>query len=190
MIEAKTLTRSLELGAFSLDFKVSLDASVESTTSFQHLNVEDFAFAVGEIWVRAGDTSELLVEQENAGNLIETLRAMERRVATMRPNPELEMVIPVGGWSRWMTGYWERLDADRSMSDDEKVYDLLITSLVVDGKAGYIAAYQHGKSAVIEVCTRSKVSRAATCLSSVTEPTIFCESCRRLSMGLRDAIRA
>ena len=34
--------------------------------------------------------------------------------------------------------------------DDEKVYDLLAASLVADGKAGYIAAYQHGKVAVIE----------------------------------------
>lgn len=189
MMAAEILTLSLEVGTFSFDFRVSLDASIESTTSFQPPGVEGFAFAVGEIWLRSADASALLVEEANAGNLIETLRTLERRVATMRSNPEFEQVIPVGGWSQWMTGYWERLNADRGMADDEKVYDLLAASLVVDGKAGYIAAYQHGKVAVIEACTRPAVG-SPMCLSSVTEPAAFCESVRRLSMELHRALRA
>jgi hypothetical protein len=186
---AEILTLSLEVGTFSLDFRVSLDASIESTKSFQPAGVEGFVFAVGEIWLRATDASALLVEEASAGNLIETLRTLERRVATMRPSPELEQVIPVGGWSRWMAGYWERLNADRGMADDEKVYDLLAASLVADGKAGYIAAYQHGRVAVIEACTRPTVGNSM-CLSSVTEPSVFCESVRRLSRELCQMVRA
>ena len=190
MMAAEVLTRSLALGTFSLDFRVSVDASVESTTFFQPPGVEGYVFAVGEIWLRTMDETALLIEEANAGNLIETLRALDRRVATMRSHPELEKVIPIGGWSQWMTGYWERLNADRGLTNDDEVYDLLITSLVVDGKAGYMAAYQHGNVAVIEACTRSVVGGSSICRSSVTEPRVFCESVRSLSTELCEAIHA
>jgi hypothetical protein len=181
---------SLVLETFSLDFKAKLNASIESTTIFQPPGVVDYVFAAGEIWLRTPDATSLLVEEASSANLIETLRTLELRASATQRNLELERRIPVGGWGRWMSGYWARLNEDRSADDDEKIYSVLITALIVDGEQGCVVAYRYGNEAFIEVCTRPGANGTPEMLHSKFEPDVLHKCVRRISSELRDATRA
>lgn len=185
-MNTEVISCSLPVEGFSLDFSVKLDESVEWTKAFRPNDDKGYAFASGEIWVRTATETSLLVEKEPGENLLMLLDTIVRSLRRPRLIPGLEERIPMGGWCHWMRGYWDRLDMDASMQDDEAIYDLLAPALLVEGKSGWIAAYRYGEAQVLEAGTRS------TSLSvwSKVDPDVLCASIDAASSELSDAIRA
>jgi hypothetical protein len=98
--------------------------------------------------------------------------------------PSIEEIIPCGSWGIWMSGYWDRLDADISTAEDEKTYDLLILLSLIEGQEGHIAAYKYNGMSIIEVATRPKATEEPIYVWAVFDPERTEEEVR----GLRKSI--
>lgn len=151
----ETITYSLEFAEFSIDFDVKRNASIERTRSFDS-HGPDFVFAVADTWLRIGHSRHLLISEFNSGNLIETLRGLEKQLGNLISTPDIGKVIPRGGLGVWMYGYWNRLNLDCSVPDDEVIYGLLFPLCISAHNDDYIAAYRYNGMPTIEVTTRPR----------------------------------
>lgn len=155
-------TYSLELDSFAIEFDVDEEFSISETAAYERPDVPDFVFAVADIWVKVTGVRHLVISKFDTGNLIETLRALGKELRLLRALPALNgnIKIPQGGWCAWMRGYWDRIDQDCSLPDDEENYDLLIPYGLVSGRDGHFSAYLYDSVPTIEAATRGKTREA------------------------------
>jgi hypothetical protein len=151
-MDNKTLSFTLPLIGFGLEFRVDVKASIESSSDLCPQGVFDYVFAVGEIWLMTSTTTILLIDRFSTGNIVEILRELYKRLADERSMRELKRQISMGGWCEWMKGYWTRLQEDMSSADDEVIYDSLRPALFVEGGSGRLAVYRYGDVVVLEAC--------------------------------------
>lgn len=189
MMDREKISCSLSFEAFGLELIVGLNESVECTEAFRPPGVDDFIFAVGEIWLRTEKVTALLVEERDAGNLVATLEMLRHELGSLRAISGLDQRIAMGGWCEWTYGYWERLRADCCTEDDESTYDSLRAALLVDSKSGCIAAYRYGEAVILEACIRPQTSTSLSVWSKV-DPGALCASINAASSQLSNAIRA
>lgn len=189
MTDIAKVGSQLNFETFGLELIVDLSESIERTEAFRPQGMNDFFFAVGEIWLRTEQGTVLLIEERDAGNLIATLEMLKHELGSLRPIPGIEQRIPVGGWCGWTQGYWDRLCADQSEEDDEPAYALLRAALLVDSKCGCIAAYRYGEAVILEACTRPQASAPVSVWSRI-DPDALGASIDAASSQLSDAIRA
>lgn len=160
VMDSKMPTFSLSLVGFDLEFRIDVRASIESTGDIRPQGVSDYVFVVGEIWLMTPTVTILLIDRFSAGNIVETLRELNKRLADERPMREIEEQISVGGWCEWMNGYWTRFQEDLASSDDEVIYDKLRSALFIEGDCGRLAVYRYGDVVVIEAC-QSTLNRSS-----------------------------
>jgi hypothetical protein len=153
MMEAGTITYSLELPGFFIDFDVKKESSLAETAAYHLPDCPDFVFAVADTWLRLENSRHLIASEFHTDNLIETLRTLAARLRTLISMPVVEK-IPRGGWCEWMDGYWNRLKSDCSTPEDEVIYDLLIPMSVMESREGYVAAYLYNREPILEVAAR------------------------------------
>lgn len=149
---------SLRFAQFAIDFDIEKLRSTELTRRFNS-HGSDFAFAVSETWLQIGATRYLIIPSDNPGNLIEELKEFSAQLLNPVSVPNLEKLIPQGGWCEWMRGYWDRLNNDCNTASDEITYDLLISFSLMESREGHIAAYLYNGIPTIEVGTRSEEGR-------------------------------
>ncbi len=188
MMNPEILKFSLNFEHFSLDLHINVEASIADTEGFRPPGIHDFVFAVGEIWLRTADTSRLLIEEINAGNLIIMLEELNKKLLCRLSDLKFERYIFLGEWCQWMNGYWERLHNDRSTKDDDAIYDELIPALISEGKYGYIAVYQYKEFSVLEAGTRAPAD-ADLCFYTKFNPKILSNSLKVLAVQIKDAIQ-
>jgi hypothetical protein len=160
MTRDEPLTLSMAFPAFAIDFIVEEQESIERTAD-GHPDAEDFAFAVGDTWLRIGSVRYLVISEFQTGNLIETLKSLRKTFSDSTPTLNLERSIPRGGLCAWMRGYWHRLEHDCLASDDEAVYDLLFPLCVMAERNGCIAVYRYEGIPTIEIATHSEPASQA-----------------------------
>lgn len=144
---------SLKFAQFSIDFDIKTLRSIELTRRFDS-HGPDFVFAVSEIWLQIGTTRYLIIPSNNPGNLIEELEDFSTQLLDPVSAPNLEKLIPQGGWCEWMRGYWDRLNNDCNTASDEITYELLISCSLMESREGHIAVYRYNGIPTIEVGTR------------------------------------
>ena len=134
---------SLELNAFSIEFDVHEDLSMDETSSRHYPDAPNFVYAVADIWVSVRGVRHFVISQFATGNLIETLRTFGKKLRSISAMPTLSgnIKIPRGGWCDWMREYWDRIDRDCSMPDDDENYELLIPFDLIIGRDGHFCAY-------------------------------------------------
>lgn len=146
-------THSLVLPSFAIDFDVKKNSSLEWTRKFDS-HGSDFVFAVADTWLRLGVPRYPLVSEFHTGNLIELLKSLEKSLRNPISIQGIEKIIFRGGWGKWMSGYWNRLNNDFDTSEDEAIYDQLIQSSLMEGRQGHVAAYRYEGIPIIEAATR------------------------------------
>lgn len=169
-------TYSLELDSFAIEFDVDEELSISETAASHYPDAPDFVYAVADIWVKVAGVRHLVISKFDTGNLIgnfiETLRALGKELRRLRALPALNgnIKIPQGGWCAWMRGYWDRIDQDCSLPDDEENYDLLIPSDLISERDGQFSAYLYDGVPTIEAATRSKSRDALINVWSTFDP--------------------
>lgn len=189
MMNANSLTYSLNFSGFSIDFDVKIDSSIQETKAYRLPANIDFVFAVADTWLWMAGVRHLLVSDFNTGNLIELLRNLEQRLCAQSLSHTLEGVIERCGWGAWMHGYWDRLNNDASTVDDDAIYDLLIPMSLLEGHEGHIAAYNYNGTAVIEAATRPKIG-VPIFVCSDFEPGKVAAELEQMRLLVEAAIRA
>lgn len=137
---------------FSIEVRIDEELSIDFTNSCDY-HGPDFVFAVAEIWLNHEGLKHLIVPATNPGNFLEELKSWGARVSSLPSVIGIEDVIPCGGWSTWMAGYWDRIDNESVTVEDENLYNLLIPATFVDSKVGYMAVYVHDNKKIFEVAT-------------------------------------
>jgi hypothetical protein len=177
-------TLSLVLPGFSVDFDVKIQSSIEWTRSFDSCG-PDFVFAVAEIWLRIGDSRHLLDLELYPGNMIEELKLIGERLRNPISLQGIEKIIPCGGWSVWMAGYWNRIDAETTTIEDERICDLLIPMSFIDSGEGHIAAYKYNGMSIIEAGTRPETKEEKPIyVWAVFDPEKIAEEVRGLRQSM------
>ena len=151
-------TFSLSLKKFSIEIDLDVEASKQYTRDFCR-HGPDFLFAVAEIWIRVGAGRHLIYPKSNPGNFFEDIKSISMAISDPPSVQNLESIIDCGGWCSWMSSYWDRLDADSLVGDDEMNYEKLIRLSMLESRVGHLAIYRYGDSSIIEVATRSDESR-------------------------------
>jgi hypothetical protein len=156
-------TYALVLDAFPIEFDVREEISISETSARHYPDAPDFVYAVADIWVVVDKVRYLVISMFDTGNLIETLGIFRKKLHSISVMPSLteNIKLPRGGWGSWMEGYWDRIDKDCSLSDDEENYDLLIACDLISGKDGRFCAYLYDGVPTLEVATRTE-SRGAS----------------------------
>lgn len=136
-------TYSLELNAFSIEFDVHGNFSVDETSSRHYPDAPNFVYAGADIWVSFRGVRHFVISKFATGNLIETLHTFGKKLRSISTTPTLSgnIKIPRGGWCDWMREYWDRIDRDCSTPDDEENYELLIPFDLISGRGGHFCAY-------------------------------------------------
>jgi hypothetical protein len=153
MTGANITSYSLSFAGFAIEFRVNEQSSVDFTNRFDH-HGPDFVFAVAETWLHQEGSKQLIIPATRPENFLERLRDLRVCVSNLPSVPGLEEIIPCGGWCSWMAGYWDRIDKESEVVDDEKLYDLLIPLSFVESRVGHIALYMYGGKKIFEVATR------------------------------------
>ena len=184
-------TYSLELDSFAIEFDVDEEFSISETAAYEHPDAPDFVFAVADIWVKVTGVRHLVISKFDTGNLIETLRTLRKKLKLLSAMPTLNgnIKIPQGGWCAWMRGYWDRIDKDCSLPDDEENYDLLIPYGLVSGRDGHFSAYLYDGVPTIEAATRSKSRDALINVWSTFDPEKLASEVDKLQNSMSVKIR-
>jgi hypothetical protein len=153
MTGADMTSYSLTFAGFSIEFRVDEQSSVDFTNRFDS-HGPDFVFAVAETWLHKEGSNQLIIPATHPENFLERLRDLSARVSSPPSVPGLEEVIPCGGWCSWMAGYWDRVEKETNVAEDEKLYDLLIPLSFAESRIGHIALYMYGGKKIFEVATR------------------------------------
>jgi hypothetical protein len=146
------LTVSLLFDGFVLDFDVDINASKEFTNHFNS-HGPGFVFAVAEVWLNIKGKRHLIIPSIRPANLIEMLKLDLQAFSEPACVPNLERIIPWGGWCTWMDEYWERFNEDSSTPNDEEIYDELIQLELMSSKNGRAAIYKYNGIPTIEIAT-------------------------------------
>lgn len=141
---------SLHFDQFAIDFDIKQLESIEFTRRFDW-HGPDFVFAVAETWLRTEKARYLIEPAIRPGNLIEEFKSLAVELFHPSSIPNLENIIPCGGWCTWMRGYWERLMADSMLPDDDDIYSLLSPLLVMNSHEGNIVIYRYKGIPIIEI---------------------------------------
>jgi hypothetical protein len=174
-------TLSLEFPGFSIDFDVNKQASIERTLSYEHCHWPDFVFSVAEVWLRIGDSRHLFVSEIHTGNLVEELKWIRKNILDPISIQGIEEIIPCGGWGIWMPEYWNRIDAESTTAEDERLYDLLIPSSLMDGREGHIAAYRYNGIPIIEAATYPLVTGKSIYVWAAFDPKKVADEIQQIS---------
>lgn len=162
-------TYSLEFPSFSIDFEVDRQLSVEWTQRFDY-HGPDFVYVVAETWLNAQNVRHLIIPMTRPANLIEEFKHLSMQLCSSTEASNLQNLIPRGGWAAWMRGYWDRLNADTAVPDDEENYEKLIPLSLLDSRVGHLAAYVYNGEPTIEVATRSMEGGAVINVWSAFDP--------------------
>ena len=155
---SRTNSSVVQFKGFTLEFRVDRAASQKKSKALCPPGESPFFFAAGEVWLAMPSRSALLLDDESASNLLETIRHLDRKlIEASKGGVALSGVIEKGQWAPWMKGYWARVDQGRAELEDEEIYERLADAIVVDAKSGCVAVYRHLDSVVVEACLRSDV---------------------------------
>ncbi|MDH0864094.1 hypothetical protein [Mitsuaria sp. GD03876] len=144
----------LATSKFCIEVVVDVPLSIFYTKKYIHHGA-DFLFAAVELWLIIGQRRELIASSANPGNFLEDLKDIVKQVESPPSVPGLDAIITHGGWAEWMVSYWDRVQADLTLPEDENFYERVAGLSAMDSKDGYLAIYRYGDSPIIEVSTRS-----------------------------------
>jgi hypothetical protein len=179
---------SLAFDKFFIDFDVKKRASIELTRGFSS-HGPNFVFAVAETWLRIESSRYLIIPAIRPGNLIEELKDFSMQLTNPSSVKNLENLISRGGWCAWMRGYWDRLDNDCNI-DDEDIYGLLIPLSLMESRQGHIASYRYNGVPTIEVATRQEDGCEITSAWSEFDPKTIASQIRELQEAIAVKILA
>jgi hypothetical protein len=151
--EVKMESLQVKFGPVTLLFNVNVHASHEQTASLTSPQTPGFRFLAGTVSLLTPNGQIEVVDEFNAGNLIELVRSLGKRVRNLPSSGLMPSPVPAHGWGEWMTKYWRRIDQEVAGPEDELNYDLLAPLSFVEGKGGRIALYAFGGRGLVEVST-------------------------------------
>ena len=183
------LTFSLVLEGFSLEFDVRVQRSTAETHAFQRGKPSDFAFVVADIWLRTGHRRCLVSSEFNTGNLIEALRDLSAAFGAPEKLGAAGSIIPLGGLCAWKREYWDRVDEDRALADDEANYDRLTHFCVIAEDTGCIAIYDRDGVPTIEVSAQVDDEAGPLMAHGNFSPAAAAQETAQLRLALAKIIR-
>jgi hypothetical protein len=181
-------TFSLPLGRFVLEFDVDIELSVQYTCQFRH-HGPNFLFAVAEVWMSCSAGRYLLYPKSNPGNFLEDLASIAVAISNPPSIQNMEAIIDCGGWCAWMAAYWDRVDADSVVADDELNFEKLIRLSMLESRMGHLAIYRCGGSPIIEAATRSDDLRNRVTAWDFFESEFLRARVDEVARDMADAIR-
>lgn len=156
----------LRFAEFDLEFRVDSNASVDNSQSLRQPGSPDYAFAAGEVWLILPESSSILIDKFCAGNMLEMLREIDKRLADIGNTAGVETYIEAGKWCEWIANYWTRKECDSVTRNDEEIYDTLRSALLTEGDSGRLAIYGMQDVRVVEACAIDSGVAISSVLSS------------------------
>jgi hypothetical protein len=154
MINETFITYDLEFDGFTIQFEINVEFSIEDTDGFSNSQYPDFIFARGAIWLCVGSEKSILFDYQDSGNILAVLDGFERVVTKVPKIKNLESIVTCGELRAWSEGYFQRIRDDKSLEDDEAMYELLSPSILDTahmGKFGEYYVYSYSDKNIIEV---------------------------------------
>jgi hypothetical protein len=155
MMQVDTLSYSLDLGGFAIDWEIRVEPSLRETRAYQGQHGNEFVFAVGSTWLKIGGARFTVSSEFHTANVIETLKIVEVRLASPPAFPALDKLVARGGLCAWMEEYWTLVEQDRTTAADERNYDLLFPLCVMAERDGCVAIYDYLGVPTVEVSAKA-----------------------------------
>ncbi|MBB2484517.1 hypothetical protein H5407_04675 [Mitsuaria sp. WAJ17] len=172
---------------FRLDFELDIFRSVRITDEISDSS-GIYPFAVVDVRFSKGDATGTLSSAENPENFLEDLRRISAQIEQIPEGANMAENIACGEWCAWMKGYWDRIEGDCVLSDDETVYDELIKCSVFESREAHLAAYLYSGRAVVEFATRGAERIANVRGWSQFDPAECIQSLRVIACQMRKEI--
>jgi len=179
---------SLQLGTFSLEFRLDIESSVLKTVQFSASDRPGFVYAVAEIWANDGRAQDRITTNAEPGNLALTLRDLTKSLGSPPSIDGIEDLVPRGEVGRWMRGYWCRLREDRGQPNDESTYDLLAEACDLLEDGGCLAIYRYHGEPIIEASGQGVGVSDPLYLWSSFEPEVVAAEVDKLRKQIADLI--
>jgi hypothetical protein len=140
----------LEFNELSIHFQLDIEYSIEDTQGYSNPNYPDAIFARGKTFLKSKGMESLLFDYLDNGNLVESLKILENKLARPAEIQELEKIITCGQLGKWKHAYWDRLRNDTSFSDDENIFNSFKPALGNTGTAGEWNVYSYAGKPIFE----------------------------------------
>jgi hypothetical protein len=144
------ISYDLEFSELSVHFELDIEYSIEYTRGYSNPNYPDAIFARGKTSLKSKGAESLLFDHLDNGNLIESLKTLENKLARPPEIQELEKIIICGELGKWKHAYWDRLRNDVSSSDDEEMFNSFKPALGNTGTAGEWNVYFYAGKPIFE----------------------------------------
>jgi hypothetical protein len=146
----KPTTFKLDLLSFSLEFDVWVELSSEWTEKLPKYT-SDFVFVVADTYLSADGSRYALALEDEPGNFIMTLESVSKTFLHPKTIPDIENIIGCGELHKWMINYWEKIENESVIPSEDVIYDLLISTTIMNAKEGCISIYRYKDMPIIEV---------------------------------------
>ncbi len=189
-MQVDTLSYSLDLDGFAIDWEIRVEPSLLETRAYQAQHGNEFVFAVGSTWLKIRGACFTVGSEFHTANVIETLKIVEVRLASPPPFPALEKLVARGGLCAWMREYWNLVDQDRITAADEWVYDLLFPLCVMAERDGCVAIYDYQGVPTVEVSAKTDYGQKPVLAECQFNPRTLTLEARELRKALTEDIRS